>query len=90
LDLNDIRARLETFMHALYGADDSAHRSSEWILSDRAEGFDSVVVLRLVLAIEREFGIVIRDDEINPEAFGGLHNLSRLIERKLAFSSDSA
>lgn len=87
MELKDICARLEAVINALYGADDGGARSADWVLSGRAEGLDSVLVLRLVLAIEQEFGIVIQDDEIRPESFANLQVLSRLIQRKVESSS---
>lgn len=90
MELKDIRTRLEAVVNALYGADDSGARSADWVLSGRAEELDSVLVLRLVLAIEQEFGIVIQDDQIRPETFANLHVLSQLIQRKVAPSSHGA
>jgi acyl carrier protein len=47
---------------------------------------DSVVVLRLVLAIEEEFGITVEDGDIGPENFGNLGGLCAFVEAKLAAS----
>jgi acyl carrier protein len=43
-------------------------------------GVDSVGVLRLVMAMEQEFDIVIDDADINPANFQTLSGLLRLIE----------
>ncbi len=91
MELNDIRARLEAVVNSLYNADGGGGKSADWLLSGRIDGFDSVLVLRLVLAIEQEFGIAIQDNEILPETFADLHVLSKLVQRKAAsLSHDSS
>lgn len=48
-------------------------------------GLDSVDALELVVALEKEYGIRIRSDEIDPESFATVENLSRFVaERRQA------
>jgi acyl carrier protein len=42
-------------------------------------GLDSVDALELVVALEREYGIKIRSDEIDPEVFANVSSLARFI-----------
>lgn len=42
-------------------------------------GLDSVDALELVVALEKEYGIKIRSDEIDPEAFADVTSLSRFV-----------
>lgn len=42
-------------------------------------GLDSVDALELVVALEKEYGIKIRSDEIDPEAFADVASLSRFV-----------
>jgi len=45
--------------------------------------FDSVTALELVLAIEREFQIVIKDDDVTPENLGSIESLVQFIRARL-------
>lgn len=46
-------------------------------------GLDSVAILQLVLGIEKEFGVTIKDNELDSEVFSKMANLIDLIEGKL-------
>jgi acyl carrier protein len=46
-------------------------------------GLDSVDALELVVALEREFGIKIKSNEIGREAFASVANLAQFIETRL-------
>jgi acyl carrier protein len=45
-------------------------------------GLDSIDALELVVALEKEFGIKIGDDEVGPEVFKNLTTLGAFIESK--------
>jgi acyl carrier protein len=90
LDPKIIRTRLEAVVNALYGMGPSDADSVDWILSGRGEELDSVLVLRLVLAIEQEFAIVFQDEEIRPEIFADLEALAAFIQRKMTGASNGA
>ena len=42
-------------------------------------GLDSVDALELVVALEKEYGIKIRSDEIDPQAFASVASLARFV-----------
>ena len=46
-------------------------------------GLDSVAILQLVLGIEKEFNITIKDHELDSEMFSKMANLIDIIENKL-------
>jgi acyl carrier protein len=46
-------------------------------------GLDSVDALELVVAVEREFGIRIKSNEIGREAFTSVASLARFVESRL-------
>ncbi len=46
-------------------------------------GLDSVVILQLVLSIEDEFNIAIKDSELDSEVFSKMENLIDIIEGKI-------
>lgn len=47
-------------------------------------GLDSVDALELVVAMEKEFGIKIRSDEVTAEAFTSAQSLSQFVESRQA------
>ena len=46
-------------------------------------GLDSVAILRLVLGIEEQFNITIKDSELDSEVFSKMGNLIDIIEGKI-------
>ena len=56
---------------------ESADLSGEFVLLGEDGAFDSVSALELVLALEREFGIVVKDDDVQPE---NLRNLECIVK----------
>ena len=46
-------------------------------------GLDSVAILRLVLGIEQEFNVTIKDHELDSDVFSKMANLFDIIEGKL-------
>ena len=46
-------------------------------------GLDSVSILQLILEIERKFGILIKDHELDSRTFSMMGNLVSIIERKI-------
>jgi len=51
------------------------------LLSDL--GLDSVAILQLVLGIEENFGVTIKDSELDSDVFSKMANLIDIIEGKL-------
>ena len=83
----DVRDRLLAIVHSLYGVNVPAINFADPPMPGRIDGADSVAVLRLVLAIEQEFGIVIHDEEIQPATFASIGELAFLIQQKFALAS---
>jgi acyl carrier protein len=53
-------------------------------------GLDSVDALELVVALEKEYGIRIRSDEIDPQAFATVDSLSRFVAGRRAAAEGAA
>ena len=53
-------------------------------------GLDSVDALELVVALEREYGIKIRSDEIDQSAFANVESLGRFVARCRAEATAAA
>ena len=46
-------------------------------------GLDSIGVLQVILGAEKEFGISIKDYELDSQVFSKMGNLVRIIEKKM-------
>ena len=57
-------------------------------LLDSVPEFDSMAVLKVILAIEEHFGLTIEGDEVTGELFETLGTLSAFVEQKLVESED--
>lgn len=76
----EIKQKVEALVAKILGEPQSATHSPDGsLLLGAAGGFDSTKTLEIIVTVEREFGIVINDDEINPENLGSTENLVRFI-----------
>lgn len=46
-------------------------------------GLDSIAIVDLIVAIEKEFSLKIDDEELNAELFNNLSNLAQFLQLKL-------
>jgi len=83
VDREDIISRLKPLLLESVGLSERSLAASDLALVGEESGVDSVGVLRLVMALEQEFAIVIEDADINPVNFQTLSGLLMLIERKM-------
>ncbi len=80
--MSDNNSRIRSFIEEnfLFGAEDVTDETS---LLD--EGYiDSTSVLEIVGFLEEEFGISVEDEELVPENFGSIANLTAYLARKQA------
>lgn len=63
---------------------ESADLRGEFVLLGDDGAFDSVTALELVLALEKEFGIVVRDDDVQPENLRNLDCIVKFVQAALA------
>ena len=56
---------------------------------DLSLGLDSVDILELVVAIEKQFGVRIRSQQVSPEDFESIRSLYRLVESKINAPGES-
>jgi acyl carrier protein len=80
---DEIRARLTTLIESIARGSRKEAVQEAFVLLGSEGLFDSVAALRLVVAIEKEFGIVVADEDVNPENLGTMERLERYISRKL-------
>lgn len=80
---DDVLARLKPLLSENLGVSEAMIEEGDVRLLGENTGIDSVGVLRLVMAVEKEFDIVIGDVDINPENLQTLTGLIALIRSKL-------
>jgi acyl carrier protein len=78
-----ILGRIIPLINSLKGTNNSHELDEEMGLLGRGIGVDSIEVLQLVTAIEKEFDLTIDDDELAAEQFRSVGNLITFIEGKL-------
>ena len=85
MNTSEIKNRLEQLIRKAQGAS-KRDPLPVILLFGRGGALDSVAALRLTMAIEKEFGISIEDEEITAENFTDLDTLAAYVRSKLEIS----
>jgi acyl carrier protein len=80
----DLIARIKNLLSEDIGLSTASLENESLPLVGADGSVDSVAILRLVVALEKEFGVMIIDEDIQPENFASLDALAVFVERKLA------
>lgn len=65
----------------------SADPTEDFVLLGEGGAVDSVAALELVLALEKEFGIVVSDDDIRPDNLRNVASITRFVLQALGRQS---
>ena len=84
IEMDHVLARLKPLLRENLGLSEATIDAPDMRLLGDNSGIDSVGVLRLVMAVEKEFDIVIGDGDITAENLQTLSGLIDLIQRKLS------
>ncbi|MPZ76082.1 MAG: hypothetical protein GEU77_06120 [Deltaproteobacteria bacterium] len=84
MERSRLEEKLEKCINRIYDAEEDSLANKSWVFSSNDEHIDSVMALRIVLAIEQEFAVTIDDEEIRPEHFKSLEALADLVQKKLS------
>jgi acyl carrier protein len=63
---------------------ESGDLAGDFVLLGEEGAFDSVTALELVLALEKEFGIVVNDDDIQPENLRNVGSIVNFVKTALS------
>ena len=74
---------LQSIVEPWLGDAESEDIANEKLHLIRDLGIDSVGILQILLGIEKEFGVVITNDELDMQVLSGLGSLAFLVESKL-------
>jgi acyl carrier protein len=58
--------------------------NGDFVLLGEEGAFDSVTALELLLALEKEFGIVVKDDDVQPANLRNLESIVNFVKAALA------
>ena len=78
----EIRSRVLRLVRQL--VPESPHSNEELILLGEGGGFDSVLALELLLALEAEFGIVMKDDDVQPKNLASVESIVSFVKDALS------
>lgn len=82
-DLSQIRAQIRSFVARALKGEEVADDEDIF-----AAGFvNSLFAIELVTFVEKTFGIVVENEDLELENFSSVERLSELVDRKLALSS---
>ena len=84
MDAAEIQNRLLQLVREKINAAQDLDAESQFVLLGEDGMFDSVTALELVLAIEKEFAIVVKDDEVCPENLRNLECLVNFVSSALS------
>jgi acyl carrier protein len=77
MDDADIKERVARLVRETVPGSENCNLTEDFALLGEDGAFDSVTALQLLLALENEFGIVMKDDDVQPE---NLRNLERIVK----------
>jgi acyl carrier protein len=84
MELSEITERITKIVRNLLDPDQAyTAMEDDFILGDEGD-FDSVLALRLVVELEKEFTIAVDDEDVVPQNFRDLPSLAVFVARKLS------
>jgi acyl carrier protein len=89
MDVEDIQRRVLQLIRGRTSGTEDVDALGQFVLLGEDGVFDSVTALELVLAIEKEFGIVMNDDEVCPENLKTVERLVNFVKSALSRQGQS-
>jgi acyl carrier protein len=83
MNVEQIRSRTDALVKRVYEASQKGSLPEKFVLMGDDGILDSISILELVVALEREFGIEVTGDDIRPENFQDLPSLTVFIAHKI-------
>lgn len=84
MNTEQIRSRTDALVRRVYEASQKGALPDEFVLMGDEGVLDSISILELVVALEREFGIEVTGEDIRPENFQDMSSLTVFISTKLS------
>ena len=90
MDLTEIEKRVITLIRGTVPGAKSADATSSLVLLGEEGIFDSVTALELIVALEKEFSIVVRDDDVRPENLANVAAIVKFVHAELLRSAQAS
>lgn len=84
MNAETIRSRTDALVKRVYEASQKGSLPENFVLMGDEGVLDSISILELVVAIEREFGIEVTGEDVRPENFQDIPSLSLFISHKIS------
>jgi acyl carrier protein len=84
MNAEQIRSRSEALVKQVYEASQKGALPENFVLMGDDGILDSISILELVVALEREFGIEVTGEDVRPENFQDIPSLTVFISRKIS------
>lgn len=79
-----IRNRADSLVKRIYEASQKTSIPEQFVIMGDEGGLDSIAILELVVALEREFGIEVSGADVRPENFQDLSSLTAFLAQKIS------
>jgi len=84
MDDADIKERIARLARETVPGSENCDLAEDFVLLGEEGGFDSVTALELLLRLEKEFGIVMKDDDVQPENLRNLESIVKFVKAALS------
>jgi acyl carrier protein len=84
VDAEEIRSRTDALVKRVYEANQKGSLPENFVLMGDEGVLDSISILDLVVALEREFGIEVTAEDVQPANFQDVASLTRFIAEKIS------
>jgi acyl carrier protein len=86
LNSEEIRSRADILVKRVYEASQKRSLPEHFVIMGDEGVLDSIAILELVVALEREFSIEVTGEDVRPENFQDLSSLTAFISHKISAS----
>jgi acyl carrier protein len=87
MDFAEIEKRVVALVRDKVPGAKTADAAGSLVLLGEDGIFDSITALELIVAIEKEFAIVVKDADVSPENLANLSSIVRFVEAELSRQS---
>lgn len=84
MNAEQIRTRTDALVKRVYEASQKGALPENFVLMGDDGVLDSISILELVVALEREFGIEVTGEDVRPENFQDMSSLTVFIANKMS------
>lgn len=84
MNSEQVRSRTDALVKRVYEASQKGALPEKFVLMGEEGVLDSISILELVVALEREFGIEVTGEDVRPENFQDMSSLTLFVCNKMS------